>query len=134
MTPSPPPPRPPSREPQCPRLRDAPPGDSNAVIALALAFYALPFLGGASGSLVYAREAIGPLITLAVWIVIVIVTVIRARRVSWIECLPVIGGLVVVQLLLDLHTPYLGDIVIGTLHALLVLAALVELILRRRAR
>jgi hypothetical protein len=123
---------PPLREPECPRLRTERPRDSTAVIALVVAIYLLPFLGGASGSIVFAREAIGPLITLVVWTTILIATIVRAHRVSWMEFLPVIGGLVVLQLLLDLHTPYLGDLVIAALHALLLVVVLVGLISRRR--
>jgi hypothetical protein len=118
-----------SRAPECPRLRTERPRDS--LIAFVLAIYLLPFLGGASGSLVFAREAIGPLITLVVWIAILVATIVRSQRVSWMECLPVIGGLVVLQLLLDLHTPYLGDLVIAALHALLLVVVLVGLISRR---
>jgi hypothetical protein len=61
-----------------------------------------------------------------------IATIVRAQRVSWMEFLPVIGGLVVLQLLLDLHTPYLGDLVIAALHTLLLVVVLVGLISRRR--
>jgi hypothetical protein len=98
-----------------------------------------PGLTRARRRVMIADEALGPLITLAFWVTVLVVTLVRAKgAVSWIECLPVIGCLLVLQLLLDLHTRYLGDIVVAGLHAAMfvamLVAALAGLIRKRRSR
>ena len=77
-------------------------------------------------------EAIGPVITLVVWIAILSYRVLHARGDHVSEWLAVVGSLVVLQLLLDLHTRYLGDLVIVALHAVAVAAAM--LLRKRRTR
>ena len=69
---------------------------------------------------------IGPLFTLLMWIGIAIV--MMEKHPSWVEWMPVAAGLVSLQLLLDLHTRHLGDIVVAALHVPLLVFAL----LRRR--
>ena len=121
--------KPPPLTPECPRGH--PPGSSTdrRVVAIGLVLVGLPFLLGAAGSIIFIKAAIGPAITLGVWLLVLIASLVSASReqrsFSWVECLPVIGCLVVLQLLLDLHTPHLGDIIIAALHALLLLIALV---------
>ncbi len=113
--------RPPSRE------RDTPSRDSFGAIALALAICALPFLGGASGSFVFAREAIGPLVTLALWIAVLVIGAIRSNGgFHLFEWMTIVGCVLVLQLLLDLHTPHLGDLVVASLHVIVVIAAIVQ--------
>jgi hypothetical protein len=67
----------------------------------------------------HVSEAIGPACALVVWAVIFLWRAMRHRAVAGIyttELLAVVGCLLTLQLLLDLHTRFLGDIVIGALH------------------
>ena len=78
---------------------------------------------------------LGPLVTLIVWVAMLGVRVVRANGgVSFIEWFAVVGCILVLQLLLDLHTRYLGDIVVAGLHAAALIAMLVGWLLNRRAR
>jgi hypothetical protein len=125
---------PPSRGPgpECPRIHAARPRDSRALVLLGLLVLALPLLGGATGSIVFAREAIGPLVTLAFWLTLLVVRLVRAHGGVYIfEWIPLVGCLLVLQLLLDLHTPHLGDIVVAALHLGFAVAAFIQ---GRRAR
>jgi len=76
-----------------------------------------------AGLALSAHEMIGPVVTLLVWFAFVIALMRHDQ--SWIECVPIAASLVILQLLLDLHTRHLGDIIVATLHVpLLVYAAL----------
>ncbi len=125
---------PPTIGPGCPR--GDPPGSSadRRLVAIGFVLFCTPMLLGAAGSIVFAREAIGPLITLVVWIAFLVVRVVRWRGTSFIEVFAVIGALVMLQLLLDLHTPHLGDIVIVALHAPFLLIGLVAFLRARWRR
>ena len=77
-----------------------------------------------------APEAIGPLVTLAVWIAILGGIAWRRRDHTWLELVPVLAGIVILQLLLDLLAPHLGDIVFAAAHGV----AGVVLVMRRPKR
>ncbi|MDQ3335392.1 MAG: hypothetical protein M4D80_09525 [Myxococcota bacterium] len=131
--------KPPSLAPECPRGHAVGSSPDRRLVAVGLVIVVTPFLLGVVGSVMIADEAIGPLITLAFWVAVLVVNLVCAKgAVSWIECLPVIGCLLVLQLLLDLHTPHLGDLVIAGLHApmfvAMLVAALAGAIRKRRAR
>lgn len=67
----------------------------------------------------------GPFITAAVWIVIIAAVIARPKRparreaghVGWIELVPLVVAVIMIQLLLDLRTPGLGDAVAAGVHA-----------------
>ena len=126
--------KPPDLTPECPRGHAPGTSADRRLVAVGLVLVGAPFLIGATWSVMIANEAIGPLITLLAWIAILVFTIRTKRIGSWIEVLPVIGGLVMLQLLLDLHTPYMGDIVIATLHGGLLCLALVTHFRERRAQ
>jgi hypothetical protein len=99
-----------------------------------------PFLLVVIGGLMVAPETLGPLVTLGVWLVVLVRQLVRALRgrppgeplaVS-LELVPVIGAVAVIQLLLDLHTRWLGDLVVAALHVLAVAGVLIRR--RQRAR
>jgi len=93
------------------------------LVAIGLVIVVAPFLFGAVGSVMLAPEAIGPLVTLGIWVVLFVVGFVRTRRVH-IECVAVLGCVLTLQLLLDLHTRHLGDIVVGALHLMLLVSGL----------
>ena len=64
----------------------------------------------------FPTEAIGPLITSVVWIVIFSVRLARGGGIYVAESIAIIGCVVTLQLLLDLHTRFLGDIAIVAVH------------------
>jgi hypothetical protein len=126
---------PPSLTPEC--SRGHPPGSSadRRLVAVGLVIVVTPFLLGVAGSVMIADEAIGPLITLTVWIVILGVGLRRANGgVSFVEWFAVVGCILVLQLLLDLHTRYLGDIVVAGMHVAALIAATVAWLYQRRSR
>jgi hypothetical protein len=105
--------------------------------AFALVFVGTPFLLGVAGSVMIAEETLGPLVTLVIWIALIAIHIRVNAPTSWVEVLPVIGCLLVLQLLLDLHTPHLGDILVASVHAVGLVALAVGLIvgrIRRRPR
>jgi hypothetical protein len=121
--------KPPGLIQECPRTHAFGSSPDRRLVAVGLVIVGAPFLLGVMGSVMIVDEALGPLITLAFWVTVLVVTLVRAKGpVSWIECLPVIGCLLVLQLLLDLHTPYLGDLVIAGLHVAMLVAILVAAI------
>jgi len=76
-------------------------------------------------AVILANEAIGPLITFAVWLAFGLFKLVVLRRGIYAsEALAIVGCLVTLQLLLDMLHPYLGDIVIAVLHVLYVAAVL----------
>ena len=79
-------------------------------------------------------EAVGPLVTLTVWVMVIVALtwrdVRRDRHASWVELVPFVSGVVILQLLLDLLVPHLGDLAIGTAH---VVGLVIGLVRRRRA-
>ena len=126
---------PPSLTPECPRGHAPGSSADRRLVAVGLVIVVTPFLLGVAGSVVIADEALGPLVTLIAWIVILGVGIRRANGgVSFIEWFAVVGCILVLQLLLDLHTRYLGDIVVAGLHAAALIAMLVGWLLNRRAR
>jgi hypothetical protein len=118
-------------KPECPRGH--PPGSSpdRRLVAVGLVIAGVPFLLGAVGSaIIVADEAIAPLIMFAAWTALAIYRIVRGK--SGFELLAVMGCLVTLQLLLDLHTRHLGDIVIAGVHVCGLIALLV--VHCRRAR
>jgi hypothetical protein len=93
------------------------------VVAVCLLIIGLPFIGGIVGSVMLVDEAIGPLVTLALWLGLLF-WMAAVRKGGVMEWLAVIGILVTLQLLLDMLRPHLGDVVIAVLHALYVAAVL----------
>jgi hypothetical protein len=84
--------------------------------AFALVFVGTPFLLGVAGCIMsIAAEALGPLVTLTVWLALLFVPAVR-RQLSFVEWLAVSGCLLMLQLLLDLHTPHAGDVVVAAVH------------------
>jgi len=127
--------KPPDLIPECPRGHAPGSSPDRRLVAVGLVLIGLPFLVGGTWSVMIADEAIGPLITFVVWVAMFIMRVARANGgVTFIEWFAVIGCLVMLQLLLDLHTRYLGDIVVAALHAAFGLALLVGHVRDRRAR
>lgn len=105
---------------------------SHGLVALGVVIVCSPLLAGAAGSVWFAKEMVGPLVTLLAWLALFIYNIVRSRGgIGFIEPIAVIGSLVVLQLLLDLHTPHLGDVVIAALHALVIAIALLR---KRRTR
>ena len=122
---------PPPLTPECPRGHGVGSSGDRRVVAVGLVLVGLPFLLGAAGSIVFAGEAIGPLITFAVWIAMLVLRIVRSKDGVYVfEWLAVMGCIVTLQLLLDLHTRFLGDIAIGALHAVFAIAALIHRALR----
>lgn len=118
--------KPPGLAPECPRGHPVGSSADRRLVAIGLVLFSLPLLAGSLGSVWIADEAIGPLVTLLVWLAMFIYSVRRAQGgVSFVEWIAVTGCVVVLQLLLDLLTPHLGDIVIGALHAAGLIAYLV---------
>lgn len=103
----------------------APP--ARRLVAICIVLVGAPFLAGAVGRVQIPTEIIGPLITVTLWLAAFIVRAVRVKAgVAFFEWLAVIGCLAILQLLLDLHTPYLGDLVIAVLHAAGAIALLVR--------
>lgn len=102
--------------------------------AFAVVFVGTPLLLGVAGSAMIAEETLGPLVTLVVWVALIAIHLRVHPRSSWIELLPVLGCLLVLQLLLDLHTPHLGDIFVGSVHAVALVALAAGLIVNRIRR
>ena len=112
--------------PECPRGHAPGSSPDRRLVAVGLVLIGVPFLLGAGGSLMVADEAIGPLVTFALWLALFIYRAIRSRGgIYFIEWIAVVGSLVMLQLLLDLHTRYLGDIVIVILHVTFLIVALI---------
>lgn len=69
---------------------------------------------------------LGPFVTLAVWLAITIAIVRHnataaergADHLPWAELVPIAVGIAMLQLLLDLHRPWLGDLVALSIHAI----------------
>jgi len=127
--------KPPALTPECPRRHAVGTSPDRRLVAVGILLVGSPFLIAATWSLMIADEAIGPLITFSIWIAMFIVRVSRANAgVTFIEWFAVVGGLVMVQLLLDLHTRYLGDVVVAALHVVFVIALTVAHWRERRLR
>jgi len=119
--------------PECPRGHAVGSSADRRLVAVGVVLVCVPLLAGSLGSLWIADEAIGPLVTLLAWLAMFIYSARRSRGgVSFVEWLAVTGCVVMLQLLLDLHTPYLGDIVIGAVHAAAVIALAIAR--KRKAR
>ena len=79
---------------------------------------------------------LGPFATALAWIVVWLACRMRSRpcpfadRVSWYELAPALIAIVFVQLLVDMHTRYLGDALIAGVHWI---ALIVLLVCNRRA-
>jgi hypothetical protein len=75
---------------------------------------------------------LAPFVTAAGWTTALVARVVRGREsIVTLELVPVACAAVLVQLLLDLHTPWLGDIAIAGAHGA---AALIWLAWRRWQR
>jgi hypothetical protein len=111
---------------ECPRGHPVGSSADRRLVAVGIVLICVPLLAGSLGSLWIADEAIGPLVTLLLWLVLFIYSTTRARGfISFVEWLAITGCVMMLQLLLDLHTAHLGDIVIGGLHAVAVVALLI---------
>jgi hypothetical protein len=72
----------------------------------------------------WSYTPLAPIVIGAAWIAVFIVLEVRNRRaarrgerlVLWVELVPYVVALVLVQLLLDLHVRWLGDIVSIAVH------------------
>lgn len=127
--------KPPSLVPECPRGHAVGSSADRRLVAVGLVIVVTPFLLGVAGSVMIADEALGPLVTLTVWIAMFVARLVRSKGgVAFVEWFAVVGCILVLQLLLDLHTRYLGDIVVAGLHVVALLALLVGAIRHRRAR
>ena len=126
---------PPGLQPECPRGHPVGTSPDRRHVAVGLVIVGLPFLLGVAGSVMIAEEALGPMITLAVWVTLFVVRAVRAKAgVTVVEWIAIVGCLLVLQLLLDLHTSYLGDLVIAGAHAAVLIALAIGWLRRRRPR
>ena len=100
------------------------------------ALVGLVLVGGAL-ALVYNELAafevpVGPFVMLLAWFALWLICGLRSRpcpfadAVSWYELAPAVIALVFVELLLDMHTRYFGDVIVAGVHtaALIVLLAI----------
>jgi hypothetical protein len=118
--------KPPGLSPECPRGHPVGSSADRRVVAVGLVIVCVPLLAGSFGSLWIADEAIGPLVTLVIWLAAFIYSATRSRGgISFVEWIAVASSVVILQLLLDLHTPHLGDIVIAAVHAAILIAFVV---------
>ena len=121
--------------PECPRGHAPGSSPDRRLVAVGLVIVVTPFLLGVTGTVMIADEALGPLVTLIVWVAMLGVRVVRAKGgVAFIEWFAVVGCILVLQLLLDLHTRYLGDIVVAGMHVAALIAATVAWLYQRRSR
>ena len=108
------------------------------------ALVGLVLVGGAL-ALVYNELAafdvpVGPFVTQLAWFALWLICRLRSRpcpfadSVSWYELAPAVIALVFVELLLDMHTRHLGDVVVAAVHttALIVLLAIARYSRRTR--
>lgn len=127
--------KPPDLTPECPRGHAPGTSADRRLVAVGLLLIGAPFLIGGTWSVMIADEAIGPLITFVAWIVMFLVRAVRAKAgIAFIEWFAVVGSLVMLQLLLDLHTRYLGDVVVAALHVTFGIAVAVVHWRERRLR
>jgi hypothetical protein len=121
--------------PELPRGHAVGSSPDRRLVAIGLILAGLPTLVGTLGSVMIADEAIGPLVTLTLWLVLLFVRFRRSHSgFTFVEWFAIIGCLLTLQLLLDLHTRYLGDVVIAGLHVVALVALLVGAWRDRRAR
>jgi hypothetical protein len=121
--------------PECPCGHAVGSSADRRLVAIGLVLVGAPLVFGAVGSVMVADEALGPAITFAVWLAMFAIRVARSKGSAYFaEWFAVVGCLVTLQLLLDLHTRYLGDLVIAGLHASFAIALLVGALRHRRAR
>ncbi len=79
---------------------------------------------------------LGPFATLLAWLALWCACALRSRpcpfadAVSWYELAPAVIAAMFVELLLDMRTPYLGDVIVAGVHAI----ALIVLVAIARAR
>lgn len=125
----------PDLTPECPRGHAVGSSPDRRVVAIGLALVGPPVAIGVAAAILVLEESIGPVITLALWLAMFAIPRVRTKAgMTFIEWIAVLGCLVVLQLLLDLHTRYLGDLVIAGLHVAGAIALLVVRWHRRRAR
>jgi hypothetical protein len=83
---------------------------------------------------------IGPFVTQLAWLALWLTCRMGSRpcpfadAVSWYELAPAVIAIVFVQLLLDMHTPGLGDAIVAGVHAIALIVVLAIARCNRRAR